>query len=237
MKKKKTGTKFIIGIAVALLLPLSFLLVVRILSKDKMPKLPKYYIATGVDNQTGDSLYHQVSELTLTNQFGEQVSLNDGLKGKMVLINFFFTNCPTICPQMSSNIEMLQDAFRKDPKKKTTLDTAIHFVSISVDPERDSFPVLRAYADRYKANPDHWWFLTGDRQTIYNYARKQLFVNMQEGTGGVDDFLHSEKLVLLDSNRYIRGYYNGRDTADIIRCADDIVILTRQKKKRISNKP
>lgn len=232
MKQKKTGSKFIIGIAVALLLPLSFWLVINMLSKEKMPKLPRYYVAKGYDAEAKDSIYHRVEELTLTNQFGEQVSLNKDLKGKMVLINFFFTNCPSICPQISSNIEMLQDAFKKDPKKKTTLDTAVHFISISVDPERDSFPALRAYADRYKANPDHWWFLTGNRQTIYNFARKQLFVTMQEGSGGIDDFIHSEKLVLLDSNRYIRGYYNGRDTADIIRCADDIVILTRQKRKK-----
>ncbi|MBL7684203.1 MAG: SCO family protein [Flavipsychrobacter sp.] len=202
------------------------------MSKDKMPKLPKYYIAEGYDAANRDSIYHQVADIILTNQFGEHVSLNNDLKGKMVLVNFFFTNCPTVCPQISNNMEMLQDAFKKDPKKKTTLDTAIHFISISVDPERDSFPALRKYADRYKANPDHWWFLTGDRQAIYNFARKQLFVTMQEGTGGMDDFIHSEKLVLLDSNRYIRGYYNGRDTADIIRCADDIVILTRQKKKK-----
>lgn len=232
MNQKSKSSKFLIGIAVALLLPLSFWLVINLMSKDKMPKLPKYYIAEGYDATNKDSIYHQVEDIILTNQFGEQVSLNNDLKGKMVLVNFFFTNCPTICPQISNNMEMLQEAFKKDPKKKTTLDTAIHFISISVDPERDSFPALRKYADKYKANPDHWWFLTGDRQDIYNFARKQLFVTMQEGTGGMDDFIHSEKLVLIDTNRYIRGYYNGRDTADIIRCADDIVILTRQKKKK-----
>lgn len=232
MAQQKKSSKFLIGLAVALLLPLSFWLIINWMSKEKMPKLPKYYIAEGYNAETKDSIYHQVEEITLTNQFGEQVSLNKDLKGKMVVVNFFFTNCPDVCTKMSGNIEMLQQAFQKDPKKKTTLDTAIHFISISVDPERDTFKALRLYADRYKANPDHWWFLTGSRQAIYNFARKQLFVTMQPGDGGLDDFIHSEKLVLLDTNRYIRGYYNGTDTADIIRCADDIVILTRQKKKK-----
>lgn len=232
MTQKTKNSKFLIGIAVAFLLPLSFWLVINFMSKSKVPRAPKYYIAEGYDAVAKDSIYHKVQELTLTDQFGNEVSLNKDLKGKIVVVNFFFTNCPTICPQISRNIEMLQDAFRKDPKKKTTLDTSVHFVSISVDPERDSFPALRKYADRFKANPDHWWFLTGSRETIYNYARKQLFVTMQEGTGGLDDFIHSEKMVLLDTNRYIRGYYNGRDTGDVIRCADDIVILTRQKKQR-----
>jgi protein SCO1/2 len=180
MKQKSKSSKFLIGIAVAFLLPLSFWLVINFMSKSKVPRAPKYFIATGYDAEAKDSIYHKVEELTLTDQFGNQVSLNKDLKGKIVVVNFFFTNCPTICPQISRNIEMLQDAFRKDPKKKTSLDTSVHFVSISVDTERDSFPALRVYADRFKANPDHWWFLTGNRASIYNFARKQLFVTMEE---------------------------------------------------------
>ncbi|MBS1774048.1 MAG: SCO family protein [Bacteroidetes bacterium] len=227
-----SNKRFFIGIAVAVLLPLSFYLVISFMSKSQVPHLPAYFIAEGYNADTKDSIYHKVGELELINQFGERVSLNKGLKGKMLVVNFIFTHCATTCPKQSANMLMLQNAFRKDPKKENNLDTAVHFISITVDPTNDSFQELRAYADKYHANPDHWWFLTGDRATIYDYARKQLFVTMQPGDGGLDDFIHSEKFVLIDTARYIRGYYNGTDPMDVNRCANDIVILTKQKSKR-----
>ena len=112
---------------------------------------------------------------------------------------------------------------------ESNLDTAVQFISITVDPLRDSFQALRAYADRYKVNHDHWWFLTGDKKSIYDYARNELHLTVGPGDGGADDFIHTEDLILLDGNREIRGYYEGLDTASIRKCADDIVLLTLEK--------
>ena len=128
-------------------------------------------------------------------------------------------------------MRLLQTGFRKDPKKENNLDDVVQFVSITVNPERDSFPVLRTYADRYGANPDHWWFLTGDKKEIYNYARNELQLITGPGDGGAEDFIHSERFVLLDKDRHIRGYYNGLNDTDVRKCADDIVLLTLEKKK------
>ncbi len=234
MTTKQSNKKFLKGIAVAFLLPLSFYIIISILSKDKL-HLPRYYVADSVvtvmedGKAVQDTIFHRVADISLTNQFGKTVSLNNDLKGKILVVDFIYTSCATTCPLLSDNMEMLQKAFKKDFKKENSLDTAVHFISITVDPEHDSFQVLRHYADKYTANPDHWWFLTGSRADIYNFARKQLFVNMEEGSGGLDDFIHTDKMVLIDTARYIRGYYNGTDTADVIRCADDIVILTKQK--------
>jgi protein SCO1/2 len=127
---------------------------------------------------------------------------------------------------------MLQKAFRKDPKKEFRIGNEIQFLSISVDPGRDSFPLLRKYADRFDIDHDRWWFLTGDRGLIYNFARKELSVSMQPGDGGAEDFIHTEKIVVLDQEGFIRGFYNGLDTADIRRCADDIVLLTMARKRK-----
>lgn len=217
-----------IGLAVALLLPLSFYLVISNMSKTKVPVVPSYMFAEGVD-ANGDTVYHKIADLVLVNQYGETKSLNKDLKGKMLVVDFMFTRCQTICPILSGNIGMLQKAFKKDSKKENSLDTAVQFISITVDPLNDSVPVLRAYADRFHANPDHWWFLTGDRKAIYDFARNELHLAIQPADGGADDFVHSEKLVLIDTARYVRGYYNGTDTSDVIKCADDIVILTKQK--------
>ena len=200
--------------------------------------LPEYYVVDDVvtkEDGTKDTVYHQVAEASFTNQFGEEVSLNKDLKGKILVVDFMFTTCPTICPQLTSNMEAIQYSFRKDPSRKSRLDTAIHFISITVDPERDSFPVMRKYADDRKLNHKNWWFLTGSREDIYNYARKELRVTVGEGEEGIDDFLHTQKIVVLDTMRYIRGYYDGLDTAEIIRCTEDIVILTKQKYRKKEN--
>ncbi len=241
MTKRSSSKKFLIGIAVAFLLPLSFYFIARLLSKDKI-YLPGYYVADSIDSISNDgktevdTVFHQVADILLTNQFGKQISVNDDLKNKILVVDFFFISCPTICPKLTTNMGLLQKAFRRNPKMERSLDTAVHFLSITVNPERDTFQALRAYANKYKANHDTWWFLTGAKKDIYNYARNELRVYATPGDGGADDFVHTEKLVLLDQDRYIRGYYNGLDTADLKRCADDIVLLTLEKKKKRNRK-
>lgn len=231
----RSNKRFLIGIAVAFLVPLSFYLVTKFMSKDKLT-LPRYFVADRVDSQLVngkmqyDTVFHRVNDLVLTNQLGQQVSLNNDLKGKIVVVNFFFANCPTICPRLTTNVALLQRAYRRTAMKDN--DTIMQLVSITVNPERDSFPALRAYADRYGANHDRWWFLTGDKKTIYNFARHELHVAVGDGDGGADDFIHTEQLVLLDKDRNIRGYYNGLDSADIKRCADDIGWLSLEKKHK-----
>ena len=229
MAEKKSNNKFLIGIAVAFLLPLSLYLIVDRLSKGKV-QLPRYYGVDKVEN--GDTVFHQVGDIMLVNQVGEQVSLNKDLAGKIVVVDFFFAECTSTCPTLTRSMRNLQSGFKRDPKKESTLANDIHFVSITVMPEHDSFQVLRAYADRNGANPDHWWFLTGDKKAIYEYARKELGLATGPGDGGADDMIHSDKLVLLDKDRHIRGYYNGTIDTSVRRCADDIVLLTMEKKRK-----
>jgi len=230
MAKNKFNKGFIGGIAVAFLLPLSFYIIAKVLSKDKIA-LPDYYIAEGVDTVVEDgetyydTIYHKVADVELTNQFGNKVSINNDLGDKIVVVNFFFTTCPTICPKLTQHVKMLQRAFKKN-------DTTVHLVSITVDPEKDSFPAIRQYADQNGVDHDHWYFMTGDRDLIYNYAYNELHVVMGEGRQGADDFIHSQQLVLLDKERHIRGYYDGLDTAELRRCADDIILLTLEKKRK-----
>ena len=237
MSKNKITTTFIIGIAVALLLPLCFYLIANQLSKGKLV-MPHHYGAEktgGSHEEDGktmqDTIWHKTADLELTNQLGELISLNGTLKSKILVIDFIFTNCTATCPQLSTHMRLLQTGFKKDPRKEASLDTIVQFISITVNPERDSVPVLRAYADKYGANHDHWWFLTGDKKTINNFARNELGLSTGQGDGGAEDFIHTEKFVLLDKNRNIRGYYNGTDVADVRKCADDVVLLTLEKKK------
>lgn len=234
---KKTNITFILGLAVAFLLPLSFFLIAKSLSKDSIHLPPRFGVErvedVSVDGKTvKDTIYHAVSDLALVNQLGDKVTLNGSLAGKIMVVNFFFVNCPSVCPKLSGNIGMLQKAFRKNNKIEFGIDNAVQFVSLSVDPVHDTFQALRVYADRYGVNHDHWWFLTGDKQQIYNYARNELKLSVGPGDGGAEDFIHTEKLVLIDAKRVVRGYYDGLDTVEIKRCADDIVLLTLEKEKK-----
>jgi len=236
MSTKRSNKKFFMGLAVAFLLPLSFYFITKALSKDKI-HMPRYYGVDSVSamNKDGkvveDTIFHRISDLALTNQLGDKISLDSTLKGKILVVDFFFVSCPSVCPRLTGNMTMLQRAFRHNPRMETSLEGDVQFISITVNPERDTFPALRAYADHYYANHDHWWFLTGDKKLIYNFARNELKLTVGEGDGGPDDFIHTEKLTLIDRDRHIRGYYNGLDTAEVRRCADDIVLLTLEKDK------
>ena len=240
MSNNKFGYKFILGLAVAVLVPLFCFLVVSRLSKGKS-RMPGYYGLERIDSQVQggkvsyDTVYHQVADVQLINQFGKKVSLNNDLKGKMLVIDFFFTTCPSICPRLTDNMRKLQKSYMKDPKKESSLDTVVQFISITVNPERDSFQVMRAYADRFGANHDHWWFLTGDKKSIYSFARNELKVTVGPGDGGAEDFIHTEKMVLLDRDRLVRGYYDGLKDTSVLRCADDIVYLTLERKPKKRN--
>lgn len=234
---KSKGNKFILGLAVAFVLPLSFYFIAKFLSKDKI-HLPPHFRVERIDTfevdgkmQT-DTIFHTVADLHLTNQLGQDVSLNEDLKGKILVVNFFFTTCPTVCPTLTGNIGMLQKAFRRNTKIEQRFDNAVQFVSISVDPAHDTFQALREYSERFHANHDHWWFLTGDKQSIYDFARNELKLAVGPGDGGADDFIHTEKLTLIDAHRNIRGYYDGLDTVQIKKCADDIVLITMEKEKK-----
>jgi protein SCO1 len=212
----------------ATLVPLTGYLIVDHYSKDVVP-IPRFYLPEKVDtvvkdgNTTFDTTFHVVNDITLTNQMGHQVSLKD-LPEKVILVNFFFTSCPSICPRMMANIEKIQQAYIKN-------DTLVQLISITVDPERDSSETLRMYGVKHGINPDNWWLLTGAKKDIYDWARNEVYVSVVKGDGGPDDFIHTEKLVLLDKNHNVRGYYDGLDTNAVRRCANDIAILHLEKDK------
>ncbi len=230
MKKSGRLKSFLIGGLFSLFVPLAAYLFLKMKGHDGHIKLPAYYGIDRVDSQLvdgamrRDTVYHTVGELRLINQIGDTLSLNEDLKGKILVVNFFFTSCQTICPELSKNMNLLNKAFKKN-------DTSVRFVSISVDPDNDSVPRLRLYADKLNVNHDKWFFLTGDKKSIYDYARKELRLSLTEGDGGKDDFIHPEQFTLLDKYRNIRGYYNGLDSDRVRFCAEDIAYLMVEKNK------
>lgn len=222
--------RYILGLTVACLLPLSLYFIARHYSSGKI-QLPLYYRIDRIDSMEDagtkiyDTVYHQVNDLKGWNQLGEYVSLNQDLKGKTLVVDFIFTTCRSTCPMLSASMQMLQQSYVKK------LPEWVQFISISVDPDRDSVPVLRAYANQYTKEHDKWWFMTGNRGSIFNYAKNELGLILSEADEP-GTMMHSNKLVLIDSSRYIRGYYDGLDTLAMRQLADDIAILYLEKKPK-----
>jgi protein SCO1/2 len=105
----------------------------------------------------------------------------------------------------------------------------VHFLSFSIDPERDSVERLKYWADRFQVNPEQWWLLTGDKKEIYDLAIDQMKIGIVDGQGIDTSFIHTDHFVLIDSNRYVRGYYHGLDSASLAKLSEDLVLLTMEK--------
>lgn len=140
------------------------------------------------------------------------------LKGKVYVVDFFFTTCPAACPMMSSNMTKVQDAFRG-------LD-AFNIVSFSLEPQRDSVPVLREYAKRFEAEDGSWHFLTGSQRDIYQMGREHFMLTVQYN--GPSDIDHSEKFVLVDPEGGIRGFYQGTNDKEVAQLIKDARYLLNQ---------
>lgn len=216
----------ILALFIVLILPVFFLLVFQPLGRIVRPKAPAKMFATGVKADTNDkgervmdSVFHTIPNYKFQTQNGDSMEL-DSLHGNIYVADFFFASCPGICPVLSHSLERVQDAFVKDNNFK--------IVSISVDPENDSIPALRRYAARHNAVPGKWYFLRGSRDDVYSLASKGFYVTAKpdEG-GGPEAFVHSEKLVLVDQDGVIRGYYSGVDSMKVQKLLGDIVLLLR----------
>lgn len=201
-------------------------IIYTLLNPDK--KLPIYNPADVNPRLVDESMFHirtnhKIADFSLTNQNGEIITQKD-YEDKIYVADFFFTRCQTICPIMANNMIKIQEAFNNDTK--------VLLLSHSVTPIMDSIPVLRDYADKNEVNDAKWNITTGTKKHIYELARKSYFAVLDEGDGGVQDFIHTENFVLIDSRRRIRGYYDGTNLEEINQLIADIEILKLEDKKK-----
>lgn len=174
--------------------------------RDLDPRL----VDPAVRNAEGE---HRIMDFSLVDQLGRTITLAD-VKGRIIVVDFFFTTCATICPKMSTQLERVQEAYLHDDR--------VVILSHSVTPEQDSVPVLAAYATLHNADSDHWHFLTGDRKQIYALARRSYFACLDKGDGGPQDFVHTENFVLVDPLGRIRGFYDGTKSKEVDKLIGDI---------------
>ena len=171
--------------------------------------------------RNGDTVFHQVPDFKLTSQTGATVTQRT-LAGKIYVANFFFASCKDVCKKMSTNLQEVQEAFANEP--------VVKIVSFTVYQQRDTVAVLNKYAQTYGANPATWYFLTGPKEQIYQLAQEGYKLPAMQAPSLIPDFIHSEKLLLIDEQKHVRGIYNGTDPDEVERLITEIKVLLQERK-------
>lgn len=255
LKRISVNKTALYALMLAVLLPLVSYFIIKQLSKDAIhipqPVFSDTVISKVVNGKIeNETIWHKIPDFTLTNQDGQKVSLRDMVRidpdtkdtvPKIIVANFFFTHCATICPGMTMNIKRLQESIKKSEKVGDRTADFVQFLSFSVDPDRDSVPQLKKWADRFQINPENWWLLTGDKKTIYDLSLKHMNLWAQDPSGVDTGFFHTDVMVLIDRDRVVRmprdefgnpRTYKAGNQVDLIKLSEDIVLLMLEKDKK-----
>lgn len=188
--------------------------------KQAEPSLPYYNSAdfTPVFINHHDSVEHLITHTITPFKFTDQYNRNFGsqqCEGKIQVVNFFFTSCSSICPNLMNQLKKAVQPFAGD--------TNLVVLSFSVTPWIDSVHVLKQYANDQGLNQPNWHLLTGPESEIYTLARKSYFAEEEIGFNkNSTDFLHTEHVVLVDKTGRIRGIYNGSLELEMNQLAEDV---------------
>ena len=203
-------------IAAVILIPLLAFSAMRWYDNN-LATLPYYRQGTSIESES--SAHFTVPPLAFVNQDSSALNSNF-IKNKIWVINYFFTSCPTICPKIMAGMQLIQKAFINDDK--------VRMLSLTVDPYHDDPAKLKRYSLSKNINVAQWQLGTGSKQNLYGFARHGLFITTTDGDGGAGDFIHSDKIILVDSQNHIRGYYDGTDADDVSQLIKDIGRLKKQ---------
>ena len=168
-----------------------------------------------VNGQTvTDTVYQTIPPIKYINQYGD--SINDkNLDGNIYVADFFFTTCPSICPIMQRNMLNVYNAFKDS--------TSFKIVSYTIDPQHDSVPVLKKYADKLGINGNTWWLLQGRKDETYQIAKSYLVSVQEKNPAG--EYIHDGFFILIDKKKRIRGTYDGTNPDEVKKLIEDIKIL------------
>jgi len=172
-----------------------------------------------------------IRPFAFVNQDGDTIT-NKDIKNKIVVVEYFFTTCKGICPKMNENMAKVYQAFRSDNE--------VVILSHTVDPKRDSVPAMKAYSLRFDADPKRWMFLTGDKKELYDQAYySYLMTAVEERPNSIeDDFIHTEKFVLIDKKGRLRvrllkdgnpDFYDGTNEKSVAQLIQDIKLLEQEQ--------
>ena len=186
-----------------------------------------YFVFAGTDHwKTRLPVISYVKPFSFVNQDGVSVT-EQNLEGKVTVVEYFFTTCKGICPKMSKSMKNLYNEFKDEP------DFLI--LAHTVEPENDSLPRLRFYADSMNIDTKKWQLLTGRKDSLYNAARVSYILddpknNLQKIE---DQFIHTQFFALVDKNGQVRGgAYDALKQEEMKKLSADIATLLKEKMGR-----
>ena len=172
--------------------------------------------------QQPDTLYYPIPKFSFVNQ-DSVIITQETYAGSITLVDFFFTECPTICPMMSAQMARLQDKFLKENP-----ELPIRFLSFSVKPESDTPAKLKDYSAKIGADLTRWNFLTGKASDIYELAQDGFLLTAFPSDTAQGGIFHTDKVTLLDKSLRIRGYYDGTSTSGMDQLFMDAITLSKE---------
>jgi protein SCO1/2 len=164
--------------------------------------------------------YHKIPAFSFVNQNGKIIT-DKTYAGKIYVADFFFTTCGSICPKMTNNMALVQQAYLTDSR--------VMFLSHTVFPEIDSVAVLKRYAQEKGVDDRKWNLVTGDKKEIYSLARKSYLAVKLGKPSELYDMVHTENFVLVDAQKRVRGFYDGTNKEEIERLIADIQLLLQEE--------
>ena len=200
-------------------LPLSIAVFSCRMDGDSTRKLPIIGERLGLTNR-GDTVYPTVPTFSFINQNNEVVT-NKDFDGKIYVVDFFFTHCPTICPKVTANMLRIHDRFKDS--------STVALISHSIDTKNDTVGRLNEYAGKLGVTAPKWHFITGNQDSIYQIADDYFLVLPTIDPSIPGGFNHDGRLVLVDKQKRVRSFCDGTDAKDVDRFMKDIEILLREE--------
>ncbi len=193
-------------------------------STDKLPILGERQAVTKIvdGKPVVDSIYRTIPDFRFTSQYGDTVSAKT-LDGKIYVADFFFTTCPTICPKMKVQLKRVYEKFKGN--------SDVMLLSHTIDPNHDTVPVLKEFAEGLGVTGKQWLFVTGDREKIYDIGEKFYMVTAQADSSAPGGVVHSGAFVLVDKEKHVRGIYDGTTEEGVDRLMKDMDTLLAEYKK------
>jgi protein SCO1 len=183
-----------------------------------------YVVMTRITDMAKPQLpvLNTVMPFSFTRQDGQQITNKDVL-GKTVIVEYFFTTCKGICPKMNRNMARIHEQLKGEK------DFLI--LSHTVDPDTDSVPTLKRYADSIGADPNKWWFLTGKKEDLYRTARESYILDDPKNSSKniSEQFLHTQFFCLVDRDGVVRGIYDGLKKEEVEQLVEDTKLLLHQE--------
>ncbi len=167
--------------------------------KERLPYLGN------MDIVNGDTLYHLVPDIALTDQDSNSLLLSEQAD-KLYIADFFFTSCPSICPKVTKQMLRLYERYKEDDR--------VLLISHTIDQRHDSVSVLHRYAKNLDVNTERWKFVTGEKDSIF-YLANEYFVSVVEDPSAPKGFDHSGRIILVDKDRHVRGFAEGTDPESV----------------------